>query len=64
MEKLLLNQYHPILLTKSEVKEIFRLSSDRSLRNFRVQYNLRKRGHHYLVKDVKRAIHMMESDPA
>jgi hypothetical protein len=60
MEKLILEQYHPILLSKEEVKEIFRLNSDRSLRNFKVEFGLRKKGRHYLAKDVRRAIHMLE----
>jgi len=63
MEKLL-DQYHPILLKKSEVKEIFRLGSDRSLRNFKIEFGLRKRGQLYLVKDVRRAIQEMETDSA
>ena len=59
MEKLL-NQYHPLLLTKDEVKEIFRLGSDRSLRSFKVKHCLRKQGKHYLVKDIRRAIEALE----
>jgi hypothetical protein len=55
-----LTNYHPILLTKEEVKEIFRLNSDRSLRNFKVEFGLRKKGRHYLTKDVRRAIHVLE----
>ena len=63
MEKLL-EQYHPILLSKEEVKEIFRLGSDRSLRDLKNEYGLRKKGRHYLTKDVRRAIHEMEMDQA
>jgi len=63
MEKLL-EQYHPILLSKEDVKEIFRLGSDRSLRDLKKEYGLRKRGRHYLVVDVRRAIHEMEMDQA
>ena len=59
-----LNEYHPILLSKEEVKEIFRLGSDRSLRDLKKEYGLRKRGRHYLTKDVRRAIHEMEMDQA
>jgi len=59
-----LNNYHPILLSKEDVKEIFRLGSDRSLRDLKKEYGLRKRGRHYLTKDVRRAIHEMEMDQA
>jgi len=62
MEKQILEQYHPILLSKEEVKKIFRLSSDRSLRDLKNEYGLRKRGRHYLAVDVRRAIHEMEMD--
>jgi len=61
MENNPLNNYHPILLSKEDVKEIFRLNSDRSLRNFKVEFGLRKKGRHYLTKDVRRAIHMLEA---
>jgi hypothetical protein len=61
MEKLL-EQYHPILLSKEDVKAIFRLGSDRSLRNLKKEYSLRKRGRHYLTVDVKRAIKVMQSE--
>ena len=63
MEKLL-EQYHPILLSKEDVKAIFRLGSDRSLRDLKKEYGLRKRGRHYLAVDVRRAIHEMEMDQA
>jgi len=59
-----LDQYHPILLSKEDVKAIFRLGSDRSLRDLKKEYGLRKRGRHYLTKDVRRAIHEMEMDQA
>jgi hypothetical protein len=59
-----LNEYHPILLSKEEVKEIFRLGSDRSLRDLKKEYGLRKRGRHYLAVDVREAIQEMESDQA
>jgi hypothetical protein len=59
-----LNQYHPILLSKEEVKEIFRVNSDRSLRDLKNEYGLRKRGRHYLTKDVRQAIERMEMDQA
>jgi len=61
MEKSL-NEYHPILLSKTEVKEIFRLGSDRSLRDLKKEYSLRKRGRHYLAVDVRRAIEEMQSE--
>jgi len=64
MENNPLNNYHSILLSKEEVKEIFRLGSDRSLRDLKKEYGLRKRGRHYLTKDVRRAIHEMEMDQA
>ena len=63
MEKLL-EQYHPILLSKEDVKAIFRLGSDRSLRDLKKEYGLRKRGRHYLAVDVRRAIQDMEMDQA
>lgn len=63
MEKLL-EQYHPILLSKEEVKEIFRLGSDRSLRDLKNEYGLRKKGRYYLVKYVRKAIQEMESEQA
>ena len=59
-----LDQYHPILLSKEDVKAIFRLGSDRSLRDLKKEYGRRKRGRHYLAKDVRRAIHEMEMDQA
>lgn len=59
MEKLL-SQYHPILLTKEDVKEIFRIGSDTKLRALKKELNLRKRGHHFLAVDVRRAIQEME----
>ena len=64
MENNPLNNYHPILLSKEDVKAIFRLGSDRSLRDLKKEYGLRKRGRHYLTKDVRRAIHEMEMDQA
>jgi hypothetical protein len=64
MENNPLNNYHSILLSQEEVKEIFRLGSDRSLRDLKKEYGLRKRGRHYLTKDVRRAIHEMEMDQA
>ncbi len=59
-----LNNYHPLLLSKEDVKAIFRLGSDRSLRDLKKEYGLRKRGRHYLTVDVRRAIHEMEMDQA
>ena len=64
MENNPLNNYHNLFLTKTEVKEIFRLGSDRSLRDLKKEYGLRKRGRHYLAVDVRRAIHEMEMDQA
>lgn len=57
-----LNNYHNLFLTKAEVKEIFRLGSDRSLRDLKKEYGLRKRGRHYLTADVRRAIEEMQSE--
>ena len=62
MENNPLNNYHNLFLTKTEVKEIFRLGSDRSLRDLKKEYGLRKRGRHYLTKDVRRAIEEMQSE--
>ena len=62
MENNPLNKYHPILLSKEDVKEIFRLGSDRSLRDLKNEYGLRKRGRHYLAVDVRRAIEEMQSE--
>lgn len=59
-----LDQYHPILLSKEDVKAIFRLGSDRSLRDLKKEYGLRKRGRHYLAVDVRKAIQDMEMDQA
>jgi len=64
MENNPLNNYHSILLSKEEVKEIFRLGSDRSLRDLKKEYGLRKRGRHYLAVDVRKAIQDMEMDQA
>jgi hypothetical protein len=63
MEKLL-DQYHPILLSKEDVKAIFRLGSDRSLRDLKKEYGLRKKGRYYLAKFVRQAIQEMESEQA
>jgi len=51
----LLSQYHPILLTKSEVKEIFRIS-DRQLRDWTPRHKWRKVGHKFLVEDIRRTL--------
>ena len=63
MEKLL-EQYHPILLSKEDVKAIFRLVYDRSFRYLKNESDLRKRGRYYLAKYVREAIQEMESEQA
>ncbi len=59
-----LNNYHPLLLSKEDVKAIFRLGSDRSLRDLKKEYGLRKKGRYYLTKYVREAIQEMESEQA
>jgi len=63
MEKLL-NQYHSLFLTKSEVKEIFRLNSDKALNAFKREFGIRKRGQHYLATDVRKVIAIFSEEAA
>ncbi|MDC0363706.1 hypothetical protein OAN03_02940 [Opitutales bacterium] len=48
----LLKQYHPIFLTRSEVKEIFDLS-EHQLFAWRRKYKWRKAGHKFLRADIE-----------
>jgi len=63
MEKIL-NQYHDLFLTKEEVKEIFRLSSDKTLRQFKDKFGLRKHGRLYLASDVRKTINYLTEEAA
>jgi hypothetical protein len=63
MEKLL-NQYHSLFLTKSEVKEIFRLKSDKALNVLKREFGIRKRGQHYLASDVRKVIAIFSEEAA
>ena len=54
----LLKQYHPLLLTRSEVKEIFRLS-ERQLIDWRKKYGWRKRGVMFIRQDIERTLSEM-----
>lgn len=54
----LLKQYHPLLLTRSEVKEIFRLT-ERQLIDWRKKYGWRKRGVLFIRQDIERTLSEM-----
>ena len=54
----LLKQYHPLLLTRSEVKEIFRLT-ERQLIDWRKKYGWRKRGVMFIRQDIERTLSEM-----
>jgi hypothetical protein len=54
----LLKSYHPILLTRSEVKEIFRLT-ERQLIDWRKKYGWRKRGVMFIRQDIERTLSEM-----
>ena len=56
--KKLLQQYHPLLLTRSEVKEIFRLT-ERQLIDWRKKYAWRKRGVMFIRQDIERTLSEM-----
>jgi hypothetical protein len=59
MEKTeLLKNYHPLLLTRSEVKEIFRLT-ERQLIDWRKKYGWRKRGVLFIRQDIERTLSEM-----
>ena len=59
-----LNQYHNLFLTKGEVKEIFRLKSDKALNAFKREFGIRKRGQHYLTFDVKKVVAIFSEEAA
>ena len=59
-----LNQYHNLFLTKDEVKEIFRLKSDKALNAFKREFGIRKRGQHYLTFDVKKVVAIFSEEAA
>jgi len=50
--KKLLKQYHPIFLTRNEVKEIFDIS-EHQLISWRRKYKWRKAGHKFLKADIE-----------
>jgi len=54
----LLKQYHPLLLTRSEVKEIFRLT-ERQLIDWRKRHGWRKRGVLFIRQDIERTLSEM-----
>jgi hypothetical protein len=59
-----LNQYHNLFLTKNEVKEIFRLNSDKALNAFKREFGIRKRGRLFLASDVKKVIAFFSEEAA
>jgi hypothetical protein len=60
----LLEQYHPLLLTRPEVKEIFRLT-ERQLIDWRKKYGWRKRGVLFIRQDIERTLsEMLEESQA
>lgn len=58
------SQYHNLFLTKDEVKEIFRLGSDKALLNFKKEYGIRKKGRLYLASDVKKVVALFTEEAA
>lgn len=58
------SQYHNLFLTKDEVKEIFRLGSDKALQNFKREYGIRKKGRLYLASDVKKVVALFTEEAA
>jgi len=64
MENNSLHKYHDLFLTKEEVKEIFRLSSDKTLRQFKDKFGLRKHGRLYLASDVRKTISYLTEEAA
>ena len=59
-----LKQYHNLFLTKDEVKEIFRLKSDKALNILKREFGIRKRGQHFLATDVKKVIAFFSEEAA
>ena len=59
-----LNNYHSLFLTKNEVKEIFRLKSDKALNAFKREFGIRKRGRLFLASDVKKVIAFFSEEAA
>ena len=60
----LTNQYHSLFLSKEEVKEIFRLNSDKALQLFKREFGIRKKGRLYLASDVKKVIAIFAEEAA
>ena len=60
----LTNQYHSLFLTKEEVKEIFRLNSDKALQLFKREFGIRKHGRRYLASDVRKVIAILTKEAA
>jgi hypothetical protein len=53
--KTLLKQFHPIFLTRSEVKGIFAIS-EHQLIAWRRKYKWRKAGHKFLRADIEKTL--------
>jgi len=64
MDKTNLQNYHALFLTKDELKEIFRLKSDKALNAFKREFGIRKKGRLYLASDVKKVIALFTEEAA
>ena len=64
MDKTNLQNYHALFLTKDELKEIFRLNSDKALQNFKREFGIRKHGRRYLASDVRKVIGILTEEAA
>jgi len=64
MDKTNLQNYHALFLTKDELKEIFRLKSDKALNAFKREFGIRKRGQLYLAADVRKVIAIFSEEAA
>jgi len=64
MDKTNLQNYHALFLTKDELKEIFRLKSDKALQLFKREFGIRKKGRLYLASDVKKVISLFTEEAA
>jgi len=64
MDKTNLQNYHALFLTKDELKEIFRLKSDKALQLFKREFGIRKKGRLYLTSDVKKVISLFTEEAA
>ena len=59
MTDLLLSNYHPIFLTKSEVKQIFRIT-DRQMTDWTRAYGWKKVGHKFLVENIRETLEKLQ----